>query len=102
MQGRSHTAWKQNPTITIMFHESIAILLKNAPFFEVPLTLGLGIRLIKVRQFRVEFLGKYLVFSGLGGLGFNFVMARLGNPILTPRNLDTRCQTNGHPRKPEG
>jgi hypothetical protein len=37
MQGRNHTAWKQNPTITIMFHESIAILLKNAPFFEVPL-----------------------------------------------------------------
>jgi uncharacterized SAM-dependent methyltransferase len=36
MQGRNHTAWKQNPTITIMFHESIAILLKNAPFFEVP------------------------------------------------------------------
>jgi hypothetical protein len=38
MQGRNHTAWKQNPTITIMFHESIAILLKNAPFFEVPLS----------------------------------------------------------------
>ena len=36
MQGRSQTAWKQNPNITIMFHESIAILLKNAPFFEVP------------------------------------------------------------------
>jgi hypothetical protein len=40
MQGRNHTAWKQNPTITIMFHESIAILLKNAPFFEVPLYLA--------------------------------------------------------------
>jgi hypothetical protein len=40
MQGRNHTAWKQNPTITIMFHESIAILLKNAPFFEVPLSNG--------------------------------------------------------------
>jgi hypothetical protein len=47
-QGRSHTAWKQNPTITIVFHEStashteiltppsIATGLKNAPFFGVP------------------------------------------------------------------
>jgi hypothetical protein len=37
----------------------------------------------RVRQFRVEFLGKHLVFSGLGGLRFDFVMARLGNPTLT-------------------
>jgi len=36
MQGQSQTAWKQNATIPIVFHESIAILLKNAPFFEVP------------------------------------------------------------------
>ena len=34
----AHTAWKQNATLTIMLHESIAILLKKAPFFEVPLT----------------------------------------------------------------
>ena len=39
--------------------------------------------LARVRQFRVEFLGKCLVFSGLGGLWFDFVMARLGNPRLT-------------------
>jgi hypothetical protein len=37
MQGQSQTAWKQNATIPIVFHESIAILLKNAPFFEVPI-----------------------------------------------------------------
>jgi len=36
MQGQSQTAWKQNATIPIVFHESIAILLKNAPFFEAP------------------------------------------------------------------
>jgi len=36
MQGRSQTAWKQNATIPIVFHESIATGLKNAPFFEVP------------------------------------------------------------------
>jgi len=36
IQRRRQTAWKQNPTKTTAFHESIAILLKNAPFFESP------------------------------------------------------------------
>jgi hypothetical protein len=54
MQGRSHTAWKQNPNITIMFHESIAILLKNAPVFEVPLSLGNVMDISGCRHYRVD------------------------------------------------
>ena len=37
----------------------------------------------RVRQFRVGFLGKYLVFSGLGGLRFDCVMARFWDFPLT-------------------
>jgi hypothetical protein len=36
MQRPSQSAWKQNATIPIVYHESGAILLKNVPLFEVP------------------------------------------------------------------
>jgi hypothetical protein len=37
MREQNHAAWTQKAPNTIVFPESIATLLKNAPFFEVPL-----------------------------------------------------------------
>jgi len=55
MQGRSQTTCKQNPTNTIVFHESITTTLKNAPFFEVPKGMDCSGATIMQKVFIIKF-----------------------------------------------